>query len=82
MNIMVMLSSNFLKTVLISVVIGIPITYFLITKWLENFAFRIELNWWLFTAPVLLIFILVLVSISVNTLSTAFSNPVDSLKEE
>jgi len=81
-NIMMLLSSNFLKTVFVSVAIGIPLTYFLVSKWLENFAFRIELTWWLFLAPILLIFLLVIVSISVNTIGTAFSNPVESLKEE
>ncbi len=82
LNIMTLLSSNFLKTVLISILVGMPITYILTKKWLENFAFRIELNWWLFTAPIVLIFVLVLVSISANTIRTAFANPVDSLKEE
>ncbi len=81
-NIMALLSSNFLKTVLISIIIGMPITYVLTKKWLENFAFRIELNWWLFIAPIVLILVLVMLSISANTIRTAIANPVESLKEE
>ena len=81
-NILVLLSNNFLKTVLLSVIISIPITYLLTQRWLENFAFRIELNWWLFLVPVLLVFILVIISISIKTIHSAMANPVESLRSE
>lgn len=81
-NILILLSSSFLKIVFISVLIGLPITYLLVNKWLDNFAFRIELNWWLFTGPILLIFFLVIISISINTIGSALTNPANVLKED
>ncbi|MCL6295442.1 ABC transporter permease [Jejuia spongiicola] len=81
-NILVLLSKNFIKTVFIAMLIGIPVTYLLATKWLENFAFHIELNWWLFTLPVILVMGLVVFSISIKTINAAIVNPVESLKDE
>ena len=81
-NILVLLSNNFLRTVFISVIISVPITYLLAQRWLENFAFRIELNWWLFFIPVILVFILVIISISIKTIHSALANPVESLRSE
>ncbi|WP_341227742.1 ABC transporter permease [uncultured Arcticibacterium sp.] len=81
-NLLLTLSADFMKTVLISMVIGIPITYFIIKKWLDSFANRIEISWWLFAIPALTVFLLVLISISAKTLKTALANPVESLKNE
>jgi len=79
---LVLLSKSFIKTVILAVLIGIPITYLLSKSWLDNFAFHIDLNWWLFTAPVLLVFVLVIFSISIKTINSAIANPVESIKEE
>jgi len=81
-NVLVLLSKSFIKTVILAVLIGVPITYLLVKSWLENFAFHIELNWWLFLAPVLLVFLLVIFSISIKTINSAIANPVESIKEE
>ncbi|MDD7888058.1 ABC transporter permease [Flavivirga sp. 57AJ16] len=82
LNILVLLSKNFIKMVFLAMLIGIPITYLIATKWLENFAFRIELNWWLFVLPIVLIMGLVVFSISIKTINAAIVNPVQSLKDE
>ena len=81
-SVLVLLSKSFIKTVILAVLIGIPITYLLSKSWLDNFAFHIDLNWWLFTAPVLLVFVLVIFSISIKTINSAIANPVESIKEE
>ena len=81
-NLMLLLSKDFIKTVLISILIGLPITYFIVTNWLANYAVRIELSWWLFAAPALLVLLLVLVSIGSKTITTALMNPVKSLRSE
>ena len=81
-NLMVLLSGDFIRTVLISIFIGLPITYFIIKNWLANYAVRIELSWWLFASPALLVMLLVLVSISSKTIATALMNPVKSLRSE
>ncbi|MPR34782.1 ABC transporter permease [Salmonirosea aquatica] len=81
-NLMILLSKDFMKTVLMAVVIGIPITYFLVENWLANYASHIALSWWLFAAPAALVFVLVIVSISGKTIATALMNPVKSLRSE
>ncbi|GAB3772000.1 ABC transporter permease [Spirosoma horti] len=81
-NLMLLLSKEFIRTVLIAILIGLPITYFIVKNWLANYAARIELNWWLFAAPALLILVLVLISISSKTIATALMNPVKSLRSE
>ena len=81
-NLMILLSKDFVKTVLISVVIGIPITYFLVKNWLASYASRIELSWWLFAVPAALVLVLVIISISGKTIATALANPVDALRSE
>ena len=82
LNILLLLSKNFIKTVFLAMLVGVPITYLIATKWLENFAFRIELNWWLFVTPIILIMVLVIFSISIKTINAAIVNPVESLKDE
>ena len=81
-NLLVLLSTDFIKTVLISIGIGLPITYFIVKNWLASYASRIELSWWLFAAPALLVLLLVLISISGKTIATALMNPVKSLRSE
>jgi putative ABC transport system permease protein len=81
-DIMVLLTSDFVKTVSIALLIGIPCTYFLIKNWLNNFAVRIDMDWWLFVLPALLVLILVIASLGLKTISTAMANPVECLKEE
>jgi putative ABC transport system permease protein len=81
-NVLMLLSKDFVKTVLISMLVGIPIAYFMVKSWLQSFANHIEISWWLFALPSALIMVLVIISISGKTISTALMNPVDSLKSE
>lgn len=81
-NVLLLLSKDFVKTVLISILIGIPIAYYLVNTWLENFANHMEVSWWLFAIPSVLIMLLVIISISGKTIKTALMNPVDSLRSE
>ncbi|WP_298534547.1 ABC transporter permease [uncultured Algibacter sp.] len=81
-TILILLSKNFVKTVLISMLLGAPIAYLLANYWLENFETRIHLNIWLFTIPILLVLVLVIFSISVKTINAALTNPVQSLRQE
>lgn len=81
-NILVLLSRDFVRTVMLSVLLSVPISYLLIQNWLKNFAFRIDIHLWLFVFPILLVFALVLLSISIKTMKTAIANPVKSLRAE
>jgi putative ABC transport system permease protein len=81
-NLLVLLSTDFIRTVLLAILIGLPITYVLVKNWLANYAARIELSWWLFAAPSLLVMLLVVLSIGGKTIATALMNPVKSLRSE
>lgn len=81
-GLLVLLSKDFIKTVLISMAIGIPVTYFIVKEWLGKFANHIELSWWLFAIPALAILILTVITIGGKTLKTALMNPVESLRSE
>jgi putative ABC transport system permease protein len=81
-NILLLLTKDFIRPVLISFLIATPLTYFLLQKWLENFAFRITIGPWLFILPALLILLIALLTISTQTLKAASANPAKSLRTE
>jgi putative ABC transport system permease protein len=81
-TIITLLSKDFLKLVLISLFIGIPLTYLWADRWLSNYAYRTDIGWWFFIIPVLIIVPVVLVTISYNVIKVAYTNPVSSLRYE
>ncbi|MCE7072192.1 ABC transporter permease [Dyadobacter sp. CY327] len=81
-SLMLLLSKDFIRTASIAILIGLPITFLLVKNWLAHYAVRIELSWWLFSAPALLVMVLVLISIGGKTVATALMNPVKSLRSE
>ncbi|MBC9794758.1 ABC transporter permease [Sinomicrobium weinanense] len=81
-NVLLLLSKDFFRTVLVAVFLGVPVTYLFTRNWLSNFAMRIDMSWWLFALPVLLVFVLVVVAVGIKTLKIAITNPVKSLRTE
>jgi len=81
-NIVTLLSRDFIKLVLIASVLALPLAYVAIHHWLENYAFRIEITGWLLAVPVALVLLLALVTVSVQTMRTALTNPAKSLRYE
>lgn len=81
-NLLLLLTRDFLGTVALSVLLGLPLTYVLVTRWLADYATHIDLTWWLFAGPSLFVLLLVLLSIGSKTLATALMNPVKSLRSE
>ena len=81
-QILFLLSKDFVKTILISVIISVPISYIIIKNWLNNFAFKIDLQLWMFLTPIVLVFLLVFFSVGINTLKAAIANPIKSLRTE
>ncbi|GAA4785837.1 ABC transporter permease [Olivibacter ginsenosidimutans] len=77
-----LISRQFLKLVLISFVIAVPLTWWSMHNWLENYAYHIRISVWVFFAVGLLILLLALVIVSVNTVRAALANPVKSLRSE
>jgi len=81
-GIMVLLSENFTKMVLIAVFTSLPISYLIASRWLADFAFHIELEWWFFAGAGLLALIIAWFTVGLQTIKTARINPVDSLRNE
>lgn len=81
-NITTMLSKDFLKYVLIATVIAWPLAWFVIYKWLQDYAYRINISWWVFALVGLLACMIALVTISFQAIRAAMANPVKSLRTE
>jgi putative ABC transport system permease protein len=77
-----MLSGNFLKLVMIACVISVPLAWFLMNQWLENFAYRINLSWWMFAAAGCMVILIALITVSFQSVKAALSNPIKSLRTE
>ncbi len=81
-NIVALLSQDFLKMVLIGFVIAIPIAWYAMHQWLQDFAYRIEIQWWMFALAGIAAVVIALVTISYQSIKAALANPVDSLRNE
>ena len=81
-NIVNLLSTDFLKLVLIAFIIASPIAWFGMYKWLQNFAYRSQFTWWIFLAAGLLAVMIAFVTISFQAIKAAVANPVKSLRTE
>lgn len=77
-----LLSEDFLKLVLVSVIIAIPVAWYVSSQWLQNYAFRIQLEWWVFLLVGMIVLIIALVTISFQAIKAAIANPVTSLRNE
>ena len=81
-NIIGMLSKDFLKLVLIAAVISFPVAWWVMNKWLQDFAYRINISWWIFLVAGLIAALIALVTVSVQAIKAAIANPVKSLRTE
>ncbi|WKN30880.1 ABC transporter permease [Porifericola rhodea] len=82
LNILQLLSSDFMKLVGISIVISLPLGGIVMHYWLQNFAYRIELDWWMFAIAALFSILIALFTISYQSIVTATANPTKSLRSE
>ena len=81
-SVVALLSKDFIRLVVVASVVILPIIYFMIKSWLENYAYRMEIRWWLLVLPVALVWFMAMVTISIQTIKTALANPVKSLRYE
>jgi putative ABC transport system permease protein len=70
------------KTLLLAIILAIPISIYLSNRWLDNFAYRTDLKWWIYACGATLILLIALATISSHAFKAAMMNPVDSLKSE
>jgi putative ABC transport system permease protein len=77
-----MLSVDFIKLVLVSALIAFPISWWAMNKWLMNFAYRIDISWWIFLVAAVIALFIALTTISYQAIRAALMNPVKSLRTE
>ncbi|MDB4901473.1 MAG: FtsX-like permease family protein [Mucilaginibacter sp.] len=81
-QIVIELSKDFLKLVLIATIIAFPIAWYSMSKWLHDFAFRINISWWIFVIAGVLALLIAFATISFQSIKAALANPVKSLRSE
>ena len=77
-----LLSKDFLKLVIIAAVIATPLAFYFMHQWLQDFAYRVNIGWWVFAASGIVALLIALVTISVKAIKAAMGNPVKSLRTE
>jgi putative ABC transport system permease protein len=81
-NIVAMITKDFLKLVLIASVIAFPVAWWAMNKWLQDFAYRINISWWVFVLAGVVAILIALFTISFQSIKAAIANPVKSLRTE
>ena len=77
-----MLSVDFMKLVLIAAVIASPVGWWMMNNWLADFAYRIDIQWWMFVFAAVFALVIALLTVSSQAIKAAVANPVDSLRDE
>jgi putative ABC transport system permease protein len=77
-----LLSKDFLKLVIIAFAIASPITYYFMSNWLQDFAYRIPIGWWVFAVVGFVAVLIALLTVSFQAIRAAVANPVKSLRTE
>ncbi|WP_111307318.1 ABC transporter permease [Confluentibacter sediminis] len=81
-EIMLMLNRDFVKWVIIAFIIAVPVAYYVMSKWLENFAYKTNVSWWVYALAGMFTLVIALITVSWQTYKAATTNPVESLRNE
>ncbi|MFK7904986.1 MAG: ABC transporter permease [Chitinophagales bacterium] len=81
-NILTLLSKDFLQLIALASVLAIPLVFYGMSQWLEDYAYRIDLSWWLFALPVAAVLLIAMTTLSFQTVQSALANPVEALRNE
>ncbi|OKS85963.1 ABC transporter permease [Mucilaginibacter polytrichastri] len=81
-NVVTMLSKDFLKLVIIACVLAFPIAWYAMNKWLQDFAYRTPVSWWVFSLAAGITLVIALFTISFQSVKAALTNPIKSLHNE
>lgn len=82
MHIITLLSKDFLLLIAASSIITLPVVYFIMKNWLQNYAYQMDIHWWILALPILVVFLVALFTVTLQTVKTALDNPVKSLRSE
>ena len=81
-SIVVLLSQDFLKLVVLACLVALPIAWYLMRQWLEEFAYRVDLAWWMFGTSVIIVIGIAFLAVSLQTVKAALTKPVKTLRTE
>jgi putative ABC transport system permease protein len=81
-NIVAMLSGSFVKLIVIAMLIAFPLSWYFMNQWLENFAYKVHLNWIIFLTAGIVALLIALLTVSYQAIKAAIANPVNSLRSE
>ena len=81
-NIVFLLSGDFIRLVIIAIVIASPVAWFIMHRWLQDFAYRVDVSWWVFAVAGLLAVAIALATISYQAIRAALANPAKALRSE
>jgi len=81
-GIVALLSKDFIQLVAVSLIIAFPVAYWTMSKWLQSFAYRISISWWVFAVAGITAILIALITVSFQAIKAAIANPVKSLRTE
>lgn len=81
-SITTMLSKEFLALILVAVIVSFPVTWYAMSKWLQDFAYRVDIHWWVFIVAGCLALTIAFITVSFQSIKAALANPVKSLRSE
>jgi putative ABC transport system permease protein len=81
-ELVLLLSGGFVSMVVFAILIAVPLAWWMMNKWLEDFAYRIEIQWWMFAIVGLLAMVIALATVSFQVVRAARANPIDALRSE
>ena len=81
-DIVSMVSKQFLSPVAVAIIIAIPASIYFMNNWLQQYAYRISISWWIFAASAGMVILVALITISIQSIKAALANPVKSLRTE
>jgi putative ABC transport system permease protein len=81
-GIVLLVSKDFIKLVLIASILAFPVAWWVMHNWLQSFAYRIEISWWIFALATLIALVIALATVSFQAVKAALANPVKSLRSE
>jgi putative ABC transport system permease protein len=81
-GVIALLSKDFLQLVMVSCFIAIPVSWWVMSKWLQGFSYRTDINWWVFVAAAVAALLIAFITVSVQAMRSAIVNPLKSLRTE
>jgi putative ABC transport system permease protein len=81
-GIVALLSRDFLKLIATAIVIALPVAWWMMSRWLQDFAYKIDIAWWMFAGAAVISVVVALATISYQSIKAALMNPVESLRSE